>query len=293
LAASEEKVALVRQELTAEMESNRKLTLQREAEVAATLEAERQDHTRTVTDLSAELAASRETTARLRERVAELQAGSLETRPAPGSTAPEDSGLAAWRSFAVAIALLVLAGLVAVAIARRRSRLPGTAPMPQPSPGESAEARALGVGAIPTETPAPGSEVDMTPQKVVEALRRGDVPLFEGRFAKLAGLRAGQLNRILYGTTGEELAILCRALGMDKLFLASIFLLSHKDQPAESKVGPRDLSRVTAFYDRVTEDSAREVLEQWRRDPGLPGVIERLRGSSGRGDAPGRSGAAE
>lgn len=133
----------------------------------------------------------------------------------------------------------------------------------------------------------------MTPQIVVEALRRGDIGLFEVRFAKLAGLRAAQLHRILYGTSGEDLAIVCRALGMDKLLFASVFLLSHKGHPAESKVGPRDLSRVTAFYDRITGESARQVLHEWQRDPGLPGVIERLRGSAESGEAPGQPGAAE
>jgi hypothetical protein len=101
------------------------------------------------------------------------------------------------------------------------------------------------------------------------------------------------VHRILYGTSGEDLAIVCRALGIDKLLFASIFLLSHKDHPAESKVGPRDLSRVTAFYDRITDESARQVLQEWQSDPGLPGVIERLRGAAKGGAAPGQPGAAE
>ncbi len=205
----------------------------------------------------------------------------------------EESGAEAWLPVAVVVVLLVLGGLAAAAAVRHRHLLPIKTAPALPIPGRSAATPAVEPAAVPAEGPVPDSEEKITPQTVVEALRRGDKQIFEERFARLAGLRAAQLNRILHERSGEDLAIVCRALGMDKLLLASIYLLSHKGQPAGSRVGPRDLSRVTAFYDRITEDSARQVLGDWQRDPGLPGVIERLQDAAARGDAPKQPGAAE
>ena len=125
--------------------------------------------------------------------------------------------------------------------------------------------------------PSAGPEEQVTPQLIVETLRRGEIPLFEQRFAKLAGLQTEQLQRILSGTGGENLAIVCRALGMDKLTFASIYLLSQTARGPEDKGRPRELSRVTAYFDSVADDSAREVLRQWQSDPALPGVIGRPR----------------
>jgi hypothetical protein len=285
LAAGRDKIALIRQELTTEIETGRKEADLRQAELAAALETGRQETARTVAGLSAELDVSRKEAAQLRDRLAELEAARSQAAPrepqrSPEGTAAAASGRGARLSLVIMIVVLGLAGLAAVIAVQQRRGLARRAATPGPSRDESPGTTAAGTGPGPAGVPQSGPKEDVTPQLVVEALRRGDLRLFEARFAELAGLRAPQVHRILYGTSGEDLAIVCRALGIDKLLFASIFLLSHKDHPAESKVGPRDLSRVTAFYDRITDESARQVLQEWQSDPGLPGVIERLRGAA-------------
>jgi len=43
----------------------------------------------------------------------------------------------------------------------------------------------------------------------------------------------------------------------------------------------------------MTDESARQALQERQRDLCLPGVIELPQGSAGRGEAPGQPGAAE
>src|SRR3546814_5943261 len=80
------------------------------------------------------------------------------------------------------------------------SDLPAAEPQPQPGPKH-------------------GRETEAATNPIVQALRRGNLPLFELLFSELTHLRTPQLQRIVYGGRGEDLAIVCRAVGVDKLLL--------------------------------------------------------------------------
>ena len=129
-------------------------------------------------------------------------------------------------------------------------------PPATPDPGEDATA----------ESPPAGPIGAAGPEPVVEALRRGDLAAFETRFAKLAALSPAQARRVAYSGEGEDLAIVCRALGLDKLHFTSILLLSRKAQPGARDIEPRNLPRVMAVFDQMTEESALAILEYWRRE---------------------------
>src|SRR3546814_17524693 len=82
-------------------------------------------------------------------------------------------------------------------------------------------------------------ETEASTSPIVQALRRGNLPLFELLFSELTHLRTPQLQRIVYGGRGEDLAIVCRAVGVDKLLFGSVYMLtahlrggSVEDEPA-------------------------------------------------------------
>src|SRR3546814_19491350 len=89
------------------------------------------------------------------------------------------------------------------------SDLPAAEPQPQPGPKH-------------------GRETEAATNPIVQALRRGNLPLFELLFSELTHLRTPQLQRIVYGGRGADLAIVCRAVGAAKpLFGSGSMLTAH------------------------------------------------------------------
>lgn len=109
----------------------------------------------------------------------------------------------------------------------------------------------------------------ITPDILIQVLRAGQVPLFEVMFARMIGLTVTVVRRMVREPGGEALALACRMLRVDKGHFASIFLLSRAARPGEQIVDPRELSRVLAFYDRISPQVARPIVERWRRSPDM------------------------
>jgi len=108
---------------------------------------------------------------------------------------------------------------------------------------------------------------EITPQLLVNTLRQGEIPLFEALLCQLSGLRLVMVRRLLFEPGGESLAVLCRAIGIDKPTFASIYLLSRRARPSERSADPRELSSVLALFDRTDSGTAKAVVVRWRRDP--------------------------
>jgi uncharacterized protein (DUF2336 family) len=104
-----------------------------------------------------------------------------------------------------------------------------------------------------------------SPRLLVQLMRQGEVPLFEALFAKMSGIRIRLLRRLLFEPGGEALAIVCRAIGIDKPDFATIFMLSRKAHATDRVTNPRELSKVLEFFDRLKPDTAQKVLNRWQR----------------------------
>ncbi|HYE01228.1 MAG TPA: DUF2336 domain-containing protein [Alphaproteobacteria bacterium] len=97
---------------------------------------------------------------------------------------------------------------------------------------------------------------------LVQALRLGSVPLFALLLGEAAGLPEATVEAQAAAPGGEDLAVSCRAAGIDKAAFASIFLLSRRARPGDQVVDPRELSRVLALYDRLTPAGAAALLRR-------------------------------
>ncbi len=113
----------------------------------------------------------------------------------------------------------------------------------------------------------------ITPRMLVQVLRQGEIPLFEAMFAKISGLRPRLLRRMLFEPGGEALAILCRAVGIDKTDFASIFMLSRKARNTDRVTNPQDLKRILELFDRIQPDAADRMLKKWQRDSNFLNAI--------------------
>jgi len=102
----------------------------------------------------------------------------------------------------------------------------------------------------------------ITPQVLLQTLRKGEVRMFEGMFGQLTGLRPNLVRRIVFEPGGEGLAIACKAIGLLKPDFGSLFLLSRSARPGDKVVDPSEVSRVMTFFDRLRQDTAKKVVGQ-------------------------------
>lgn len=107
----------------------------------------------------------------------------------------------------------------------------------------------------------------LTPEFLIELLREGQVPLFEGLFAELTGLPLETARKLIYQPGGEAFAIACKATRMPKSRFASVFVLSRQARPGEKLVNKGEVPRAIEVFDRVREDVAEAILARWRYDP--------------------------
>ncbi len=107
----------------------------------------------------------------------------------------------------------------------------------------------------------------LTPQLLLQTLRKGEIGIFERMFAQKTGLRDTLVRRFVFEPGGEGLAIACRAIGMTKPDFGSLFLLSRSARPGEKIVDPKEVARSLKFFDRVPVETAKKVVARWRLDP--------------------------
>jgi uncharacterized protein (DUF2336 family) len=121
---------------------------------------------------------------------------------------------------------------------------------------------------------------EIDPKLLIQTLRQGEVSLFESLLTKLTGLRGQLIRRFVYEPGGQGLAIICRAIEVDKAQFASIFLLSRGARAGDKVVDPAELSQVLAFFDGLKAETAQKVVDRWRIDPDFLFALKKV--SSGR-----------
>lgn len=129
-----------------------------------------------------------------------------------------------------------------------------------------------------------------TTDMMVQALRQGEVPLFEAMFARRSGLRLRLLRRILFEPGGEALAVVCRAIDIPKTDFATIYMLTRKARGRAEPINPRELTRVLTLYDRLREDAVRAMLSRWQRDAAFLDAMRLLEGDGAGTDTDGDRG---
>jgi uncharacterized protein (DUF2336 family) len=100
-----------------------------------------------------------------------------------------------------------------------------------------------------------------------QVLRLGHFRLFNILLSRLANLSLSLIDSIVTETGGRGLAVVCRAIGIDKAGFVSIFLLSRGARPGEQIVHPRELSYALAAFDRLSVGLAQDLLHNWKQDP--------------------------
>ncbi len=106
------------------------------------------------------------------------------------------------------------------------------------------------------------------PRMAADILAEGEVSLFAAVLSELTGVKPQLIRRLLFEPGGEGLAIACRASGFDKTTFITVYRLTRKARPRESRNSDIDLGRVLSLFHRIDVKAATEVLRRWARKPG-------------------------
>ena len=107
----------------------------------------------------------------------------------------------------------------------------------------------------------------VTPQILPQVLRLGHFRLFNILVGRMTALPLNLVDLIVNETGGRGLAVICRAIGIEKSQFVSIFLLSRGSRGGDQIVHPRELSNALASFDRINTSIARDMLNSWKIDP--------------------------
>ncbi len=102
---------------------------------------------------------------------------------------------------------------------------------------------------------------------LIELMQKGDILEFVNKFSSLSGLRLGLVRRFLFEEGGEGLAIVCKAIGLEKNIFLSIFLQFRSGRVGDKQVKSDELSQTVSFFNRIDQKSAKALLQRWKRDP--------------------------
>jgi hypothetical protein len=109
-----------------------------------------------------------------------------------------------------------------------------------------------------------GRGVHARADNLVDALRSADIAEAEEIFADMTGLGQVEVLRLLYGPEGRDLALVCRAMGLEQLQFVSVYILARKLGLGEEALDARELARVVAYFDALDESEVEAALASWR-----------------------------
>jgi hypothetical protein len=108
------------------------------------------------------------------------------------------------------------------------------------------------------------------PGVLLRLLRAGEIAWFEAVLARKNGLRLTTARRAFYEPGGRPLAVACRAIGVDKADFAAIFLLARQARPGDKSVDRNELHDVLAYFDQISTQEARHLVDTWRTGSASP-----------------------
>ncbi len=111
---------------------------------------------------------------------------------------------------------------------------------------------------------------------LLKVLRQGEIQLFEAILGEWSGIEDQALKRLVYQSGGQPLAVIAKALGIEKPTFTSIFLLSRVGRRDEQIVDPGELGNILKLYDQTNKESAQQVVARWRSNPDYIAAVERI-----------------
>lgn len=111
---------------------------------------------------------------------------------------------------------------------------------------------------------------------LLQALRCGQIPLFEAIFSEMSTLPRARIQHLLYDGLGEGLALLARAMDLPKTDFATLYVLSRRGRGPTEGGEAGDVTGMLAIFERSNPRSTKQLVEIWRQAPDYIAALENL-----------------
>ncbi len=101
----------------------------------------------------------------------------------------------------------------------------------------------------------------LTVKMMLATLKRSQMQTFVAMFAKYTGLPVDTVISILKQSSGQGLAVACRAFDISKQDFISLYLLSNRLRNGGKMVDLKEITRAITYYDRIQPDIAKGIIE--------------------------------
>lgn len=101
---------------------------------------------------------------------------------------------------------------------------------------------------------------------VVTALRQERINVAVAALAELSGLSVKIIWRVLRERNDESLAVISRAIGLEKSQFSTMFLLILQTNSGPKARSTSILNTMLSLYDRIKPDNAKAAVRYWQRD---------------------------
>ena len=103
----------------------------------------------------------------------------------------------------------------------------------------------------------------LKPGVLLRALHQGQLEVFEFAFAKLLQIKYSQIRRVLYDGRAHNLAMACRAVGIDRSAFPTIYNLSCEARRMPSTLTPDDRAVSDAIFNSYSKAAALAYLQAY------------------------------
>lgn len=100
--------------------------------------------------------------------------------------------------------------------------------------------------------------------RMVKCLEKGQYKEFLVDFAQRTQISAENINYIISQESGQGLAVVCKAMRIERRDFVSLYLLMNRIRMKGGMVDPKNLRRATRYYDQIGRDVAEDILERIR-----------------------------
>ncbi|MEZ5813257.1 MAG: DUF2336 domain-containing protein [Alphaproteobacteria bacterium] len=100
----------------------------------------------------------------------------------------------------------------------------------------------------------------LTIKLMLGTLRRGQIPAFIAQFSRYTGLCPKTTLEIMSQSSGQGLAVICKAHELSKEDFVSIFLLTNRVRNHGHMVDLADMTKAINYYNRIKPDMARSII---------------------------------
>lgn len=115
---------------------------------------------------------------------------------------------------------------------------------------------------------------ELTVAFIIQSLRQRRIPVFIAGLAEMGHIDYRTVANILSDAGGECLAVLCKAVGVERSDFTSIFLLLEQAQGGGNPLDPGILTRNLELFDSTKQENAMAALGYWQRDSNYQDAIE-------------------